>query len=450
MPSDTENGLTLAELLITTKDGDWAKDEPREGCVPYRVIRGADFPETRLGIITGVPRCYLDESTVQRRSLEPGDILIETAGGNRDRPTGRTLLITKRLLDSFDLPATCASFCRFMRVDREKADPEYVYWYLQHLYNRGDMWEHQVQHTGVARFQYTRFANSVRIPLPPRHEQSQITRILGSLDDKIEMNRRMNETLERMARTLFRSWFVDFDPVRSKAEGRQPHGLDAETAKLFPDKFEDSPLGKVPKGWKVGPLRQLLCVSREGLNPGDHPTEDFDHYSLPAFDNGRLPQAEPGLSIKSNKFVVPSDSVLISKLNPRIPRAWFPSVRRDRRSVCSTEFIVCLPRPGCSREFLHSYLSSTAITEEFSLLVTGTSGSHQRVQPDDLLRLEAVIPDERGIRAFTEVVRPIYQRIVENLEESQALSATRDALLPKLLSGEIRVNETNLIAEEAG
>src|SRR5690606_5493274 len=100
----------------------------------------------------------------------------------------------------------------------------------------------------------------LRIHLPPLSEQREIARILGSLDDKIELNRRMNETLEATARAIFKSWFVDFDPVRAKAEGRQPEGMDAETAALFPDSFEESELGLIPKGWRVGRLSETIQI----------------------------------------------------------------------------------------------------------------------------------------------------------------------------------------------
>src|SRR3990172_8367656 len=102
----------LSDLLLVTKDGDWGVETPKPGYVPYYVIRGADFPGVRQGITSSVPLRYLDGKTVFRRTLEAGDIIIETAGGNRDRPTGRTLLVTEQILRSFSLPATCASFSR--------------------------------------------------------------------------------------------------------------------------------------------------------------------------------------------------------------------------------------------------------------------------------------------------------------------------------------------------
>src|SRR6266571_3753612 len=109
------------------------------------------------------------------------------------------------------------------------------------------------------------------VRLPPSPEQHAIARILGTLDDKIELNRQMNKTLEAIAQALFKSWFVDFDPVRARMEGRQPYGMDAETAALFPDSFEDSVLGEIPKGWRVGCLGDIADNSRLGVHPEDIP-----------------------------------------------------------------------------------------------------------------------------------------------------------------------------------
>jgi type I restriction enzyme S subunit len=281
--------------------------------------------------------------------------------------------------------------------------------------------------------------HEAKVICPPVPEQRVIAHILGSLDDKIELNRRMNETLEAMARAVFRSWFVDFDPVRAKVDGRNPEGMDAATAKLFPDKFEDSPIGPVPKGWRVGKFNDIVTLSRDGINPGDFPAEVFDHYSIPAFDEGRQAKREIGEAIKSNKFVVKPDAVLLSKLNPRIERVWLPFPDGRCRSVCSTEFLVLYAKDPFSREFVAGLVTSTSFQEVFVTLVTGTSGSHQRVQPDSLMGMDWVIPDKEVIERFTRFVQPIQARIAGNTKESVALAATRDALLPKLLSGEVSV-----------
>jgi type I restriction enzyme, S subunit len=228
------------------------------------------------------------------------------------------------------------------------------------------------------------------------------------------------------------------DPVRAKAEGRDP-GLPKHIADLFPDRFEDSELGEIPAGWKIGNVGEFASLSRNGINPGDFPDETFDHFSIPAFDEGQTPKRELGGAIKSNKFMIPHFAVLLSKLNPRIPRLWLPVVTDSPRAVCSTEFLVVSPRAEASREFIYGFLSSEAFADLFETLVTGTSGSHQRVKPEGLLSMNVVLPAKSVIHHFSKVVQPLLARMDRAREESRTLAGLRDTLLPKLISGELRV-----------
>jgi len=249
----------------------------------------------------------------------------------------------------------------------------------------------------------------------------------------------MNATLEAMARALFQSWFVDFDPVRAKLDGRKLVGLDPATVALFPDSFQDSELGQIPKGWTVGRIADVSDFSRSSIAPGEFPEETFDHYSLPAFDDSRTPKGELGRAIMSNKLVVTHNSVLLSKLNPHIPRIWLPDLHATRRSVCSTEFIVASTRPGCPREFLFSLFTSAAFASTYGTLVTGTTGSHQRIRPESVLEMKIVIPAPRLIEAFAIISKPIFDQVNRTIEQSRTLATLRDTLLPKLLSGELNI-----------
>jgi len=286
----------------------------------------------------------------------------------------------------------------------------------------------------------------LRFPLPPLDEQHAIAAVLGALDDKIELNRRMNATLEAMARALFTSWFVDFDPVRAKMEGRTPYGMDAATAALFPA-VTDSPLSPIPVGWHTGSLSDGIAIERSGINPGDYADEIFDHYSIPAYDDGMMPKPEFGAQIMSNKFVVTQDVVLLSKLNPRIPRVWMPDIETAHRAVCSTEFLVARARDRFSREFVYALFTSRPFLDMFASLVTGTSSSHQRVKPEYLIAMETLLPSAQAILAFSGATRPLFQRITHNRQESQTLASIRDALLPKLLSGAVRIRDAMRAAE---
>lgn len=322
-------------------------------------------------------------------------------------------------------------------------DPRFVYYFFLSLAE-----ELKAMDVGSANPALNRnHVHPLQITWPPLDKQRTIARVLGALDDKIELNRRMNRTLEELAAALFRSWFVDFDPVVAKAAGRKPAHLRPDLAALFPATFQDSPLGPIPHGWRAGKVDELASLTRGGINPGAFPLETFDHYSIPAFDEGRFPTPELGGSIKSNKFPVPAGCVMVSKLNPDTPRIWMPDVTGERRAICSTEFLVTTPKPPVTREFLFSLYSSEAFTSSFATLVTGTSNSHQRVKPDGLLTTETVIPDEPLVAAFTKVAQPWLVQVAHNERESRTLSALRDTLLPKLLSGELRVKAAEKLVE---
>jgi type I restriction enzyme S subunit len=319
------------------------------------------------------------------------------------------------------------------------------------LSDPGPRWVQYALQTGAAReYINTRLNTTVQatlnlgdvstlpIPMPPRAVRERVLDILGALDDKIELNRRMSETLESMARELFKSWFVDFDPARAKAEGRAPIGVDAETAKLFPSEFVDSDLGPIPQGWKRSTLSEACQWSRASINPADQPNEQFEHFSIPAFDSGRRPSQDFGSAIKSLKFKVPRESVLVSKLNPAISRVWLPSPRTNR-AVCSTEFLVGVTNPPIRQSWLYLFFLSARVREAMIEQASGTSNSHQRVRPVDLDRLAVVVPPAPILSHFDLLVSPLLERVNSSQLDSDLLASIRSALLPRLISGDLSV-----------
>jgi type I restriction enzyme, S subunit len=245
------------------------------------------------------------------------------------------------------------------------------------------------------------------IYVPSLPEQCAIASILGALDDKIELNRRMNATLEAMAQAIFLQWFVENEEVER---------------------------------WKEGKFTQIADISRDSINPGHFPVEEFNYYSIPIFDEKHYPQKEFGSEIKSNKYIVPPHCILISKLNPEIQRIWLP-YQIVGRSICSTEFIVNIPKDYFTVEYLYGLFHSQSFQDKFSGMVTGTSGSHQRVKPEYLLEFDIEIPTRDLVCRYTEVVKPLLQKIQQNIWESRTLASLRDILLPKLMRGEVSVKQ---------
>lgn len=281
------------------------------------------------------------------------------------------------------------------------------------------------------------------IPLPPIDERRTIVDFISALDDRITLLRETNATLEAIAQALFKSWFVDFDPVRAKMEGRTPEGMDEATAALFPDGFETSELGEVPRGWQVGMIGDFAQLKKGSVNPGSQPEATFEHFSLPSFDAGQRPIFELGDSIKSNKTPVTPDAVLLSKLNPHIPRIWLP-VECGSNAVCSTEFLVFVPTGVGSRELIYCAFSSPDFIARLQQLVTGTSNSHQRIKPDQVALMSSVVPTADVAREFEAAVNPIFQKVFANREQVQTLATLRDALLPRLISGSLHLPSASL------
>lgn len=273
--------------------------------------------------------------------------------------------------------------------------------------------------------------------LSPAVEQ-QVARILGTLDDRIELSRRMSETLEALAQALFKSWFVDFDPVRAKAEGR-PSGLPPDLDTLFPAAFEESELGKIPSGWSVRPLRDLVEQLRDSDDPMSSPDTTFEHYSIPAFDQDQLPRQEHGKNVKSRKFKVPSRAVLVSRLNPEVERVWLVVVEGDEKAICSTEFLVLQSQPPVTDSFVYCLARSRSFREIMKSLVTGTSNSHQQARVDAVLSLGVISPSATILREFDCRTRAILDLSLNYRRASRNIAEQRDALLPRLISGELRM-----------
>ena len=357
--------------------------------------------------------------------LVPANSVIVAMYGNGD--TAGRVAINK-------VPLTTNQACCNLVVDPNVADYRFVYYFLQSKYQALV----DLKNGGAQQNLNGQLIKAFPLSIPSLSEQAAIADLLEALDDRITLLRETNATLEAIAQALFKSWFVDFDPVRAKRDGRAPEGMDEATAALFPDSFENSELGEVPRGWSIGSIASLMRLHKGTVNPAESPEKWFQHFSLPAYDDGQSPALQQGTEIKSNKTSVPERAVLLSKLNPHIPRVWLPStVSTD--AVCSTEFLVFVPSEVTTTNFVYSLLNASDFCVRLCQLVTGTSNSHQRVKPDSVLCLPQVIPAPECIRAYDLVVEGLYERLKLNREAYLKLADLRDTLLPRLISGQLRL-----------
>ena len=279
--------------------------------------------------------------------------------------------------------------------------------------------------------------------LPPIEQQRRIAHILGSLDDRIELNRQMNETLEAMARAIFKSWFVDFDPVRAKMEGREPVGMDANTAALFPSAFQDSPLGEIPEGWEVTQVKKQVAriqygftqsASNEPVGPKFLRITDIangmldwgsvpfcyiseKHYDKYKLQDGDILVARTGATTGANIYIVdPPDAVFASYL-----------VRIQFANLSLARLVSEFMRSSIYNDYVAGCIGGSAQPNASAQLLTA---------------VEFAFPPMEVVERFYETVHPLDKRHAANNRQSQTLAEIRDVLLPQLLSGEIRVNRT--------
>ncbi len=401
------------------------------GPVGIPFIRGGDIGDG--GINTAVDDHIRPEFTdrVQSKLTRPFDVAFITKG-----TVGRVGMVRPGQPESVFAPQVCY----WRSLDPAQLEPRFLFYLLTSSEFQSNLDAVKTHGSMAADYVSMTDQRDFTLTFPPIDEQKRIAAVLGALDDTIDLNRRMNATLESMTRALFQSWFVDFDPVRAKLEGSPACAIDPATASLFPAAFHDSEAGHIPQGWRVGSVGEVATLHRGAVNPGTFPMETFDHFSLPAFDNGRTPKVELGRTIMSNKLTVVPNSVLLSKLNPHIPRIWLPDLHDERRAICSTEFIVACSKPRVSREFLFSLFATSAFASIYGTLVGGTTGSHQRIRAESVLEMRIVIPSAELIQAFTDIAKPMFDRINRNTKQSRTLATLRDTLLPKLLSGELSVS----------
>jgi type I restriction enzyme, S subunit len=300
----------------------------------------------------------------------------------------------------------------------------------------------QIEHSVVGSTQKTislKSISALQIPVPPHQELEAIAHILGTLDDKIELNRRMNETLEAMARALFKSWFVDFDPVRAKAEGRDT-GLPKHIAGLFPDSFEDSEMGKIPKGWKIRSIYEIADVvygapfassqfNTEGIGEPLIRIRDLADESPGVW----TPEVHPkGYKVRPGDIVVGMDGEFRVYLWGGAP-AWLN--QRVCAFLSKGDYSAAFVRNSIIEPLAHIESTETATT----VIHLGKS---------DIDRFCVVAPTAPVLAAFNQSCQPWCDRIVAAKREARTLAALRDALLPKLISGELRVKDSEKFVEK--
>ena len=425
---------TLADISSDVSYGytESASDEK----VGPRFLRITDIQN---GVVNwdNVPYCPISADNYHKYRLHEGDIVIARTGNS----TGENFLY-QGIED-----AVFASYLIRFRIDRKKADPRFIWYNL-----RSRNWWNFIDNSKTGSAQAGANAKILgRFPLslPQLEEQRAIAHILGTLDDKIELNRRMNETLEAMTQALFKSWFVDFDPVRAKAEGRNP-GLPKEIADLFPNSFEDSELGDIPKAWRIGSI-----LEQAELLSGGTPKTERESY----WGGGILWSSAKDVSQCGQAFLITTDRTITEKgLNESatqmIPAFSTVVVARG----ATTGRMVLFGRAMTMNQTCYALVSKAEtpfvlhcqLRHQMKDLVHAAHGSvFDTITTSTFNNARFVLPPGHVLVEFEKQVSPFYRRVLEASNQSRTLVALRNTLLPKLLSGEVRVGDAEPLVSEA-
>ncbi|WP_374327240.1 restriction endonuclease subunit S [Azonexus sp.] len=380
---------------------------------------------------------YVSDETYNtwfRGHPKPGDILFVCKGS-----PGRTNWVP----DPVD-------FCIAQDMVSVRANPEKIYPKYLFAALRSSEVQSQIDnmHVGtmIPHFKKGDFGK-LNIPVPSRNVQQIIGDFYFSLSERITLLRETNATLEAIAQALFKSWFVDFDPVRAKQEGRAPEGMDEATAALFPDAFEESELGLVPKGWRWVVLEEAYWINPPRKLKKGASAPYIDMSSVPT--QGHSPEI-PTLREHGSGSKFQNGDTLLARITPCLENgksAFVDCLDDGQIAWGSTEFIVLKPKPPLPDYHAYLLCRHPAFREYAIQSMSGTSG-RQRVQNDVLGRFMIALPDTSIAEAFGAQVLAIQQKIAENHQQAQTLATLRDTLLPRLISGQLRLPEAeSLIAE---
>jgi type I restriction enzyme, S subunit len=436
------NGILLVE------DGNHGEYRPRQqefGIGEVRFIRAADMHGNSIDFKNASLINEVAFKRIIKGIGKPGDIIFSHKG-----------TVGKLALTPIDSPAfVCSPQTTFWRtLKSDILDRKFLFYYMSSQ-EFVDQWFCRKGETDMADYVSLTAQRQLFLRLPEINTQRAIARILGALDDKIDLNRQMNQTLEQMAQALYKSWFVDFDPVTAKVAGKKPFGMSDEIAELFPDKFVESEMGMIPEGWRVGKLNDIAQII-DCLH-SKKPEQIFEGNKILLQLNNIQ---DDGLLNLSEKYLISEKeySKWISRMEAREGDCLITNVGRVGAVAQIPPGIVAALGRNMTGirlkpefkfpSFLIISLLSDTLREEIGLLTdAGTILNALNVK--NVGRLRFILSDDKPLKVFEKKARSMRYLMETNHYENQSLSSLRDILLPRLLSGEIRLKHAEKLVYEA-
>ena len=384
----------IKDVISEVKSGDWGKGSPTENyTTEVLCVRGADIPELCKGNVGKMPQRFIHNKKATSKILSANNLIIEISGGSPTQSTGRIALISDKILSRYSKPLICSNFCK--AITATGIQPEYLFNYWLYLYNKDAMFPYENGTTGIKNLDFNSFIQEQDISIPDIKTQQKIVSILSSIDEKIETNKRINDNLEEQAKALFKSWFVDFD--RNE--------------------------------WVHCELGDITLITAGGDRPSKYTNKKTIECYVPIYSNGI---DNEGLYGYTDVAKIHEESITISargtigyvclRLEPYVPIVRLISIIPNKKELSA------------------KYLYLLALTQN----ITGTGTTQQQLTVPIFRKTPISIPSDTKLKQFNSIADPLFSQIESNKKENIKLSTLRDTLLPKLMSGELSVEEVSL------
>lgn len=420
----------------------------RNGVYKPKEFHGTGCKIVNMGELFGNPRLYdipmkriqLEKREIEKSSVERGDLLFARRSLVAEG-AGKCCLVCE-----VNEPTTFESSIIRARPNPEKADSSYLYYLFCSSFGLF-LLDTIRRHVAVAGITGADLME-LEIPVPPLADQRRIALILSSLDYKIELNRKIDQTLEAIARAIFKSWFIDFDPVRAKMEGRKPEGMDENMARLFPNAFVESHLGKIPAGFSVCQLGDVLAE----LVSGSRPTGGAISEGIPSigaenvlglglYDYGKTKYIPSDFfqRIKEKGAAIRRGDVLLYKDGAQVGRKTMFDCGFPFEECAVNEHVFILRcKPGFSQSYLFFWLDQDWMTQ--AIIALNSNSAQPGINQPGVRSLDFMSCGSDLMQAFDNLVAPLLNRIFANCIESNCIASLRDSLLPRLLAGNLKIN----------
>ena len=383
----------IKDVISEVKSGDWGKGSPTENyTTEVLCVRGADIPELCKGNVGKMPQRFIHNKKATSKILSANNLIIEISGGSPTQSTGRIALISDKILSRYSKPLICSNFCK--AITATGIQPEYLFNYWLYLYNKDAMFPYENGTTVIKNLDFNSFIQEQDISIPDIKTQQKIVSILSSIDEKIETNKRINDNLEEQAKALFKSWFVDFD--RNE--------------------------------WVHCELGDITLITAGGDRPSKYTNKKTIECHVPIYSNGI---DNEGLYGYTNVAKIHEESITISargtigyvclRLEPYVPIVRLISIIPNKKELSA------------------KYLYLWALTQN----ITGTGTTQQQLTVPIFRKTPISIPSDTKLKQFNSIADPLFSQIESNKKENIKLSTLRDTLLPKLMSGELSVEEVS-------